>query len=109
MRDSSWGNPHSDTFFTMSPWPILTPNRRGYTLYGRWADLRDSSQMADPPPSPQSWGNGSDKEEETPDLPPIPELPRAPKLNPRLPKIAKPETEDKAEQYRNMGIAYTVP
>jgi F0F1-type ATP synthase assembly protein I len=42
-------------------------------------------------------------------LPPIPELPNAPKLNPNLPPLPREKEDPEAKQYRQMGIAYTLP
>jgi F0F1-type ATP synthase assembly protein I len=42
-----------------------------------------------------------------PDIPHTPTLPEAPTLKPNLPKLAKPNRA--AEEYRQMGLAYTLP
>ncbi len=43
------------------------------------------------------------------ELPPIPELPHTPKLNPKLPPMPREREDPNAKQYRQMGIAYTIP
>ncbi len=50
----------------------------------------------------------SDEEEKQAAVPPPPELPAAPELKPNLPKRAHEDTPE-AQQYRNMGVAYTIP
>jgi F0F1-type ATP synthase assembly protein I len=54
-------------------------------------------------------GNADDvlPEVRLPELPSTPTLPDAPILKPNLPKLTKPNQA--AEEYRQMGIAYTLP
>jgi F0F1-type ATP synthase assembly protein I len=54
-------------------------------------------------------GNAEDAlpEVRLPELPSLPTLPDAPILKPNLPKLKKPSQA--AEEYRQMGIAYTLP
>lgn len=47
-------------------------------------------------------------DEKLPEVPPAPELPEAPRLQPKLPKRPMADTPD-AQNYRAMGIAYTIP
>src|SRR5690349_14906790 len=42
-----------------------------------------------------------------PEVPGVPQLPDVPVLKPNLPKLEKPSQA--AEEYRNQGIAYTLP
>jgi F0F1-type ATP synthase assembly protein I len=53
--------------------------------------------------------DGKDKREGLPEIPEIPELPAAPELKPNLPKLERRKLGEGAENYRNMGIAYTIP
>src|SRR6266700_2514290 len=44
-----------------------------------------------------------------PEVPEMPDLPEAPELKPNLPKLGREKPSEEAENYRKMGIAYTVP
>jgi F0F1-type ATP synthase assembly protein I len=44
-----------------------------------------------------------------PPTPALPELPKPPAPNVRLPKPRNPGSSSQAEEYRRMGVAYTIP
>lgn len=52
---------------------------------------------------------GEEKHDRLPEVPKIPELPEAPSLKPNLPKLGPTKPSEEAENYRKMGIAYTIP
>jgi len=52
---------------------------------------------------------GEEEREGLPEVPELPELPHAPKLKPNLPKLGPTKPSEEAENYRKMGIAYTIP
>ncbi len=64
--------------------------------------------------TPENGGDeGADEERERapklPDLPPVPELPEVPELRPNLPPHPRQPASQDAKQYRQMGLAYTIP
>ena len=55
----------------------------------------------------QAGGDRGEGDAELPEVPSIPGLPPVPVLRANLPKLDKPSQA--AEEYRQMGIAYTIP
>ena len=53
--------------------------------------------------------DSKEEREALPEVPEIPDLPEAPKLKPNLPKLGREKPSEEAENYRKMGIAYTIP
>ena len=52
---------------------------------------------------------GKDQRGRLPEVPEAPDLPEAPELRPNLPKLGREKPSEEAENYRKMGIAYTIP
>ncbi len=67
--------------------------------------LRDFSQT----PEDEAQADSERDAITLPELPPVPELPQVPRLDPKLPPRNEPRVSDDSKQYRQMGIAYTIP